>query len=224
MLNRSSRPVAIKKAEGTLLTGIGSGCEVSNTELVPCHSAGDWDAAQCAMIFAYGTKLDVKCTLHTTAFDVECGVSDGINQSSLKPATGFHVTVEYEESTKWWACYSISVMDDMSVEQIPHEVILYENQRRIAVFGIGGDWAGKSLLPTDRGPWSDEDGTVEYSGPDDPALLPRGTEWAPGSSWQTSENAWRYGKLPHVTVSSLLAKYVVLKLRLKNSGAVVCAL
>ena len=195
VLNRSARPLAVKQAEGTLLTGIGAGCEVSNTELVPCRSAGDWDAAQCAMVFAYGAKLDVKCTLRTTAFDVECGVSDGIDQSKFHTAAGFHVTIEYEESTKWWALYSISVMDDMSVEQRPTDVTVYENQRRIAVFGIGGDWSAKSLLPTDRGNWSDEEGTVEYSGTDDPALLPRGTEWAPGSSWQAE--AWRYGKLPH---------------------------
>ena len=96
VLNRSARPVAIKKAEGTLLTGFGAGCEVSNTELVPCRSASDWDAAQCTMIFAYGTKLDVTCTVHTTAFDVECGVSDGINHENLHRAAGFHVTIEYK--------------------------------------------------------------------------------------------------------------------------------
>ena len=86
-------------------------------------------------------------------------------------------------------------MDDMSVEQQPKEVFVYENQRRIALLGIGGDWSAKSLLSTDRGPWSDREGTVEYSGLDDPALLPRGTEWAPGSSWTSDEDAWRYGKL-----------------------------
>lgn len=192
VLNRSARPVAVNKSEGTLVTGTpGAGCEVSNTQLMPCRSTSDWDPAQCTMVFAYGTKLDVKCTLHTTAFQVECGVEDGMDETSLKPAPGFHVTIEYAESTKWWAIYSISIMDDMSVEHMPTVVTAYENQRRIAVLGIGGDWSADSLLPTDRGPWSDREGTVEYAGLDDPALLPRGTEWAPGSDWHAK--GWYYG-------------------------------
>merc|ERR1711871_1492827 len=112
VLNRSARPVAINKSEGTIVTGTpGAECEVSNTQLVPCRSTADWDPAQCALVFAYGTKLDVKCTLHTTAFNVECGVEDGIDERSLRPAPGFHITTEYAESTKWWAIYSISIMD-----------------------------------------------------------------------------------------------------------------
>ena len=195
VLNRSTRPIAISKAEGSVPLGLAvlAGCEVSNEQLMPCRSASDWDPASCALVLAYGSKMDVLCTLQTTAFELECGV-DGIDPSKLKPAKGFHVTIENAESSKWWGCYSISVTDDMSVAAEPNIVAVYENQRRIAVLGIGGSWKAASLLPTDRGAWSDIDGTVEYAGQDDPALLPRGMVWAPGSTWAEGwgRGGWEY--------------------------------
>lgn len=66
--------------------------------------------------------------------------------------------------------------------------VAYENQRRIAVFGFGGKFNAKSLMLTDRAPWTDQHGRGDYKrGLSDPALLPPGCHWCPHSRWMSSE-------------------------------------
>jgi hypothetical protein len=61
----------------------------------------------------------------------------------------------------------------------PGHFVADENQRRIAVFGLGGKFCASSLLLTDRPPWSNHDGSKNYAqGLASPGLLPRGGKWS----------------------------------------------
>ena len=198
IINRSSRPVTIEKVETRdWKAGIGTAAEVSNRELLPNHEGGaEFDPSQCCAVLVQGTKLDVTCALKTTSFELVANVAKGVDERKLLARPGFHCTVEFEENSTWWAVQQVSVMDDNSNAVLSEGQVAecYENQR-MAVFEIQKSWSTSSLLLTDRGAWSDLEGTIEFSGADDPALLPRGMVWAPGSEWSLAEgeaDGWRY--------------------------------
>ena len=81
---------------------------------------------------------------------------------------------------------------------------MFENQRRIAVLGIGKAFTHKDLLPSDRHQWSNEHGTKQYGHAEElssieSSLLPSGAEWAPDGTWEWDDrwsHAFNFGLNP----------------------------
>ena len=196
--NHSSVPIVLQSMDAKVglsgglstLVGQGPGCEASNCELQPIGAAG-WASASCSLVFAWGTRLsEVTCCVKSTAFECEVGGLDG-NVQMVNAKEGFHVVWERKEISGLWNVYQITVLDDGTVDGGGGYVEVYENQRRVSVFGIGKDFCSKDLMKTERGPWSDEPGNTMYrAGLEDVAILPKGAAWVAGSAWQ--EAAWEH--------------------------------
>ena len=128
----------------------------------------------------------IECIVRTTA-----GAFQFTHRgATFVPVSGKTATFLQQDMHTWYSRHLVAVADVDETTQHKHEpttarAIVWQNQRRIAVFGLGGEWSSESLgvIPGDPPPFSDPSGQVRYSGTSDHRLLPRGGEWASGSEW-----------------------------------------
>jgi hypothetical protein len=192
VLNKSAS--AIRVLDVKLASG--HSCEVFRREVQP-KSSDSWQIGSTTVLFASGESPlglhkvvgsvgSIECTVQTTAGAFEFTHAG----ATFVPARGKTATFLQQDIHTWYSRHLIAVADVDETTQHEHEpttarAVVWENQRRIAVFGLGGEWSSESLgvIPGDPPPFSEPSGQVSYSGTGDHRLLPRGGEWAAGSAW-----------------------------------------
>lgn len=138
-----------------------------------------------------GSVGSIECNVRTTAGEFQFTHMG----ATFVPVSGKTATFLQQDIHTWYSRHLIAVADVEETTPQQHEpttahAIVWQNQRRIAVFGLGGEWSGESLgvIPGDPPPFSDPNGQVRYSGTTDHRLLPRGCAWAAGSEWYVLPN------------------------------------
>ena len=136
----------------------------------------------------------VKVDVPSTAFNMRVS---HLSAELVGVSPGFTVNFVNRLVEKWFSRHTIVIADSTlggSTAAAIGVATVYENQRRITVLGIGGDFGTKALgiVPGDPKPWSDVSGETSYSGLDDHRVLPRGAAWVSGGqAW--AAQGWKYG-------------------------------
>ena len=194
VLNKSASTIRVLDVQ--LKTG--HSCEVFRREIQPKSSTTDsWQVGSSTVLFASGESPmglqkvvgsvgSIECIVRTTAGEFQFTHMG----ATFLPVSGKTATFLQQDIHTWYSRHLVAVADVEETTPQQHEpttahAIVWQHQRRIAVFGLGGEWSGESLgvIPGDPPPFSDPTGQVRYSGTTDHRLLPRGCAWASGSEW-----------------------------------------